>query len=189
MPAEAPGGTGPLLSRRTGGQLARFLLVGVSTASAVLREVVRDGVARAVAVVGLVGVALIHLLDLPGTFDEQAYKGWLYLGLVAGCVATAVLLVRGDDRRGWLAAALLPLAAMLGFVLSRTVGLPGGADDIGNWGEPLGIAALFVEGCLAALADFWLSEPDPTALSARLDQPPLSLRQLPGTPRAGVSAR
>ena len=30
--------------------------------------VVRDAVARAIAVVGLAGVALIHLLDTPGTF-------------------------------------------------------------------------------------------------------------------------
>jgi len=38
------------------------------------------------------------------------------------------------------------LAALLGFVYSRTVGLPGGGDDIGNWWEPLGLASLFVEG-------------------------------------------
>ncbi len=53
-----------------------------------LADVVRDGIARSIAVVGLAGVALIHVLDLPGTFDSQAYKGWLYLGLIAGCVLT-----------------------------------------------------------------------------------------------------
>lgn len=37
---------------------------------AVARTLVRDGVARAVAVVGLAGVALVHVLDLPGTFGE-----------------------------------------------------------------------------------------------------------------------
>jgi hypothetical protein len=39
----------------------------------------------------------------------------------------------------------------MGFVVSRTIGLPGGTDDIGNWTEPLGLASLFVEGCLVAL--------------------------------------
>jgi hypothetical protein len=117
-----------------------------------LAAAVRDGVARAVAVAGLAAVALIHLLDLPGTFDEQAYKGWLYIGLIAGCLLTGAALVHSSDRRAWLAAALFPLGAIAGYVWSRTVGLPGGADDIGNWTEPLGLASLFVEGSLVTLA-------------------------------------
>jgi hypothetical protein len=36
---------------------------------------IRDGIVRAVAVVGLAGVALIHLLDAPGTFQDAPYKG------------------------------------------------------------------------------------------------------------------
>jgi hypothetical protein len=118
----------------------------------VLAALVRDAVARAIAVVGLAGVALIHLLDSPGTFDQQAYKGWLYIGLIAGSVLTAAALIRSSDSRAWAAAALLPLGALTGFVISRTVGLPGGADDIGNWTEPLGLASLFVESSLVALA-------------------------------------
>jgi hypothetical protein len=114
-----------------------------------LAAAVRDGVARAVAVAGLAGVALIHLLDLPGTLDDQAYKGWLYLGLIAGCLLAGAELIHSSDLRAWLAAALLPLGAIV--VWSRTIGLPGGADDIGNWTEPLGIPSLFVEGSLVAL--------------------------------------
>ncbi len=116
-----------------------------------LAVAVRDGVARAVAVAGLAGVALIHLLDLPGTFDDQAYKGWLYLGLIAGCLLAGAELIHSSDLRAWLAAALLPLGAIVGYVWSRTIGLPGGADDIGNWTEPLGLASLFVEGSLVTL--------------------------------------
>ncbi len=123
-----------------------------SDAGAVLAAAVRDGIARALAVVGLAAVALIHLLDTPGTFQEQAYKGWLYLGLITGCLLTAAALLRASDHRAWIAAAILPLGALVGFVISRTVGIPGGADDIGNWTEPLGLASLFVEGSLVALA-------------------------------------
>ena len=119
---------------------------------ALLAATVRDGIAGAIAVVGLGGVALIHLLDARGTFEDQAYKGWLYVGLITGCALAAGALIRTSDSRAWLAAAALPLGAMTGYVVSRTIGLPGGADDIGNWGEPLGIASLFVEGSLAALA-------------------------------------
>ena len=52
---------------------------------------------------------------------------------------------------------LLPLGAFVAFVVSRTVGLPNGADDIGNWWEPLGLASLFVEGALVVLAAAVLS--------------------------------
>jgi hypothetical protein len=130
----------------------------ISLNDTTLAAAVRDGVARATAVGGLAGVALIHLLDLPGTFDGQAYKGWLYLGLIAGCLLTSAALVRSSDRRAWLAAALLPLGAIVGYVWSRTIGLPGGADDIGNWTEPLGLASLFVEGSLVALGAAVLHE-------------------------------
>ena len=129
-----------------------------SLTEAALAAAVRDGVARATAVAGLAGVALIHLLDLPGTFDEQAYKGWLYLALIAGCLFTAAALVRSSDRRAWLAAAALPLGAIAGYTWSRTIGLPGGADDIGNWTEPLGLASLFVEGSLVVLGAAVLRE-------------------------------
>jgi hypothetical protein len=47
---------------------------------------------------------------------------------------------------------------LAGFVLSRTTGLPQATDDIGNWGEPLGIASMFVEGALIALAGGVLAE-------------------------------
>ena len=46
-----------------------------------LVHAVRDGIARTIAVVGLAGVALIHLLDLPGKFQETPYLGWLYVAL------------------------------------------------------------------------------------------------------------
>ena len=59
-------------------------------------------------------------------------------------------------RRGhpvvWLATGLLAGSTLIGFVLSRTTGLPAASDDIGNWSEPLGVASLFVEGVVVLLA-------------------------------------
>jgi hypothetical protein len=109
-------------------------------------------VARATAVVGLAGVALIHVVDAPNTFPEAPYIGWMYVALIAGCVLTAGALIRGSDSRAWLAAVFLPLGAIVGFTLTRTVGLPQDVGDIGNWSESLGMASLFVEGCVVALA-------------------------------------
>jgi hypothetical protein len=123
-----------------------------------VNHVVRDAIARATAVVALAGVALVHLLDAPGSFDAAPYKGWLYVGLILGCLGAAAALVRSSDLRAWAAAAALPLGAIVAFVISRTVGLPQGADDIGNWTEPLGMASLFVEGTLAGLSLMILQE-------------------------------
>ena len=117
-----------------------------------LVHAVRDGIARTIAVVGLAGVALIHLLDIPGKFDETPYLGWLYVALILGCLGTAAALVYSSDPRAWAAAALLPLGAIVGYTLTRTVGLPQAMDDIGNWSEPLGMASIFVEGSLAVLS-------------------------------------
>jgi hypothetical protein len=117
-----------------------------------LVHAVRDGIARTIAVIGLAGVALIHLLDLPGKFQETPYLGWLYVALILGCLAVAATLVHSSDPRAWSAAALLPLGAIVGYMLTRTVGLPQATGDIGNWSEPLGMASLFVEGSLVALA-------------------------------------
>jgi hypothetical protein len=123
-----------------------------------LASVVRDGIARAAAVVGLAAVAAIHLVDLPGKLDEAPYLFWMYLALIATCVALAGALWRSSDTRAWAAAAGVALSVLIGYTLSRTTGLPQSSDDIGNWGEPLGIASLFVEGSLVVLCAAVLSE-------------------------------
>jgi len=100
----------------------------------------------------LAGVALIHLLDLPGKLSETPYMFVLYVALMVSSIALAVALIRTDDTRVLAAVAVLPALVIVGYVLSRTTGLPQSNDDIGNWSEPLGMASLFVEGSLVALA-------------------------------------
>lgn len=112
----------------------------------------RDVVTRAAVIVGLAGIALIHLLDSISKFKETPYLGWLYLALMVGSLGAGALLIFSRSRRGFVAAAVLAASAIAGFVVNRTVGLPGAMDDIGNWAEPLGMAALFVEGCVLAVS-------------------------------------
>ena len=137
-----------------------------------LQDAVRDGIARAEAVIGLAGVALIHLLDLPGKFDETPYMAWMFLALIAGSLVTAAALLRASRSRAWAAAAILPLATIVGFAITRTTGLPQAMDDIGNWTEPLGLASLFVEGTVATLAGAVLAT---RHAGARLGRPVFAL--------------
>jgi hypothetical protein len=122
-----------------------------------IESVAREFLTRGLAVVGLLGVALIHLLDAIPTFAELPYKGWMYVALIVSAVVVAGMLVRRPTRLLWAAAGGLVLGAILTFVYSRTVGLPGAGDDIGNWAEPLGVAALFVEGAVLAVAAYALT--------------------------------
>ena len=108
---------------------------------------------QVVASMGLVGMALIHLLDTPSKFSETPYQGVGFVALIIASLVLADLLLRSDSPLVWGLAAIVAGLTILGFVISRTAGLPQApADDIGNWGEPLGLASLFVEGTVVWLA-------------------------------------
>jgi hypothetical protein len=149
-----------------------------------LHEAARDGAARAVAIAGLSGVALIHLLDLPGKLGETPYLGWMYMALMIGCVLVAAALLGSSDRRAWLAAGALPAGAIAGYVLTRTTGLPQATGDIGNWTEPLGLASLFVEGSLVALSGGVLALRRSSAVATGRAQDPERFRREVRSPEA-----
>jgi hypothetical protein len=107
---------------------------------------------RALGAAGLAGIALIHLLDLPGKFSETPYLAWMYIALIVSALVVAAEIVRTGAARAWAAGAALAVGALAGYTLTRTVGLPQAHGDIGNWAEPLGLASLFVEGVFVALA-------------------------------------
>ncbi|MGZ4616843.1 MAG: hypothetical protein ACXV4A_14940 [Actinomycetes bacterium] len=65
---------------------------------------------------------------------------------------TAALLLARRQLLGWLLALGVAAGPLTGFILTRTVGLPGARDDIGNWTEPIGVASVVVEGTLLLLS-------------------------------------
>jgi hypothetical protein len=114
-------------------------------------------------VVGLAGIGLIHLLDSVDTFHETRWLFWAYVALMAGTIVVSAALVH-DPAPRWLALALLlAVAPLVGYVLSRTTGLPGADDDVGNWTDPLGMASLWVEGAVALTAGYALARVPRTA--------------------------
>lgn len=115
-------------------------------------------IARAAAVIGLLGIALIHLLDLQSKFQETPYLGVLYLVLIAGSVGVAATLIHRDEAKAWIAAALLSGATIAGYAINRTIGMPSATEDIGNWLEPLGLASLFVESIVCAVSVYALAD-------------------------------
>lgn len=134
-------------------------------------------VPRAAAVVGLGSIALIHLLDLQGKFQETPYLGVGYLLLIAACVVAGGMLLHRNARAGWLLAGAAAVATLAGYTINRTVGMPGATEDIGNWLEPLGLASLFAEGCVAAIAVYALKVSAGVAVAAPVGSRSGALRQ------------
>src|SRR5215213_5957901 len=92
----------------------------------------------------IVVVGLIHLINSPGDLQEGSYTGVLYLANFVGALAAAVGIYRGN-RWGWALGLLVAAGAFAGYVISRTVGLPGLPVEE-EWLEPLGVLSLLVEG-------------------------------------------
>ena len=106
-----------------------------------------------VAALLVVAVAWIHVVDqggLPGSkTPTYVGVGYYLLELVAVLLAIVLLTVRGRHRMlTWVTAAAVAAGPLVGYILSRGPGLPDYADDRGNWGEPLGLLSLAVEGSL-----------------------------------------
>ena len=102
--------------------------------------------------IGLAGIIAIHVMDLQGKLEETPYLG---VGYIAVCLVAGFLMVRmvsGPKRFDYLAAAGLSAAVFAGYVVNRTVGMPGAMEDVGNWMEPLGLLSLVVEAFTFAMA-------------------------------------
>ncbi|WP_380168991.1 hypothetical protein [Jannaschia sp. R86511] len=112
----------------------------------------RTGVAAGAALA--LAIAWIHVIDQGGLLGlkDPAYLGWGFRALEVTAVVCAVLLLTGRHRVGWLLAAGVAAGPLLGIIVSRSVGLPNATEDIGNWGETIGVASMVVEAALLIVA-------------------------------------
>ncbi len=93
-----------------------------------------------------------HIPLIEAHLEEAPYIGWLFIMLSVVCIALAVAIVLVDNPGVWVLSAAVCLAAVVGFLASRTVGLPQIRDDVGNWTDPLGIPAVASEVLMVVLA-------------------------------------
>ena len=125
--------------------------------------------ARFVGALLCVQVAVIHIIDqggIPGS-KTPSYVGVGYWILEILAILTALgLITNRSVRLGWFVAIGVGVGPMIGYILSRGPGLPDYTDDVGNWGEPLGVFSLTAEAILLVLAVIFflrtLRQPAPT---------------------------
>jgi hypothetical protein len=107
-----------------------------------------------VAVIGcLLGIAGTHLLDVEHKFEEAPYMAALFVLLIVA--SNALALVFAAARRipapVWWFAASLAIGPFVGYLWSRSIGLPQIEDHVGHWADPFGTASLVFEATLLAL--------------------------------------
>ncbi len=101
-------------------------------------------------IVLIVITGIIHFIDAPDTFTEATYKGILFSLNGIGALIAAYGIFRGANW-SWVLGLLVAGGAFVGYIVSRTVGLPGLEVDPA-WFEPLGVLSLIVEGIFMILA-------------------------------------
>jgi len=117
----------------------------------------------------IVVTGLIHLVSAPDDFSEAAYKGAMFVANGFAALIAAAGIYRGSKTWGWGLGLLVAGGAMVMYVVSRTIGLPGlGVDDA--WFEPIGVLSLIVEGAYVVLALKVLSQNN----SSQQDEPRLT---------------
>lgn len=104
---------------------------------------------RRLAAALLAATGALHLALAPEYWGEQHYVGALFVagGLVSAAIAAR--LWRAADPRAWALGALTAAGMAVGFVLSRTVGLPGFHEA--DW-EASGLLSLLIEAGVVGLA-------------------------------------
>lgn len=114
-----------------------------------------NAAARFVGALLCVQVAIIHIIDQGGIPGSKApsYVGVGYWILEILAIITAIALMSNRSTRlSWFIAIGVGVGPMIGYILSRGPGLPDYKDDMGNWGEPIGVFSLFAEAILILLA-------------------------------------
>lgn len=114
---------------------------------------------RGIGIVMLLGIAVIHVVQLVPTFEQSTLLGISYVMLIVGAMAVVAHLVRGAASSVylWVPVAGLGLAVIGGYMFTRIFSTPLDTQDVGNWACTLGMAALFVEGSLVAIAAYAVS--------------------------------
>lgn len=90
-------------------------------------------------------IGLIHVVDARPSFEDAVYKGWLFYANGLGALISAFGIYRRKRTWGWNLGVFIATGSLLGYIISRTIGLPLIPAEPDAWLEPLGVASLIAE--------------------------------------------
>jgi hypothetical protein len=114
------------------------------------RNTTAQRILKLTAILLIVAVGLIHLRGAPPHYRAAPYLGVAFVANFIGALVAAVGIYR-DALWGWLLGVLVAGGALVMYVLSRSVGLPGFEHAVGRWSGPLGVVSLVVEALFIAV--------------------------------------
>lgn len=114
----------------------------------------RQTILRLAAIALIVVVGLTHLIGAPQHYRVAPYIGVGFVANFIGALVAAVGIYR-DAMWGWVLGILVASGALVLYVVSRSVGLPGFEHAVGRWSGPLGILSLVVEALFLAVFLLW----------------------------------
>ncbi|MFE4683402.1 hypothetical protein ACFRNJ_21630 [Streptomyces sp. NPDC056721] len=97
--------------------------------------------------------AVVHLVIAPEHLAETLYIGILFIAGSVALLLTAGALALWNSVTAWWAGALVSGGMILGFVLSRTIGLPGYHEQ--GWDPPYGVLSIIAEGMFLVAFFAW----------------------------------
>lgn len=104
-----------------------------------------DTVLTTVAAAGAVGEAVVHVPVIAPHLSEAPYVGVAFILLAITGIILAIRLLHEPVEVVWVLSGVVATAALVGYLLSRMIGLPQLSDDVGRWDDPLGTAAVLCE--------------------------------------------
>ena len=100
----------------------------------------------------LLAQGIIHLSEAPAQYADVPYLGVLFVLTLAGALVATIGLLRREAWGWWLGLATTA-GPLLGYVLSRSIGIPGVQETaLASILEPLGIACVVAEALFVLLA-------------------------------------
>src|SRR5580765_5170627 len=103
------------------------------------------------AIAAILGTGLVHIVEAQDAFGDATYKGLLFIGNGVGALVAAIGIYRDQRALGWLLGGLIAGGALLAYVASRTIGLPGLPAEPDAWLEPMGVVSLLCETLFVVL--------------------------------------
>jgi hypothetical protein len=107
-------------------------------------------------------IGIIHFAGVSDSYDEMPYKGVLFFLNGVGALAASVGIYRNRRTLGWGLGLAIAGSALVAYIASRTIGLPGLPAEPDAWFEPLGVATVLAEVAYVALASWILLKPTQT---------------------------
>jgi hypothetical protein len=139
--------------------------------------------AQAVGIALAIAVSTVHVADQGGitAFTFPDWLGWSYrLIEVGGVLVALTLLWPRLARLGWAAGVLLGAGPLVGYLASRTVGVPSDPADVGNWSDWVGTLSLVIEAglILMGIAMLWAQFRQPAPATDSDERPSERLEHL-----------